>query len=231
MTTYRELYSKVLFRLDKTDGRGVLAAQQSVNDACKVIARVRDWDELLELDTTNAATVASTKTYHLVDDWGLTRPKDVLSIRLMDESNSRKLTWLPPRELDKINPYPEGQGEERPTHYTQRGNEVELLPIPGDAYDCYVFYSQWPVALSADDDETVFSDIDDVIISLGTEMANAILENVSGTDWTSRAAALLAGATKEDQDRPDQRYVAQPFQVVKEPTGEWWKKPFTRRDP
>lgn len=232
-TTFKELYQRVLLRLDRgADGRALLAAKEGLNSAQKVLARVRNWDELMVLDTSNAKTVTDQKTYSMTSDWGLTRPKDILSIRLIDNSNSRKLVWVGPREVDKVIPYPEDYGTSIPQWYTQRGNDVELLPIPNDAYDLYVFYAQWPVDLSDDSDEIVFSDLDDVLIALGTEMADAILDRVVGVNWTSRAQALLAGAFKEDVSRPDQFRVARPFEPTPiVPYGEYWRRPFVRRNP
>ena len=231
-TTYQELYQRVLLRLGNlaSDGRALLAAKEAVNTAHKAIARVQDFDELLVLDTTNAATVASTKTYHLEDDWGLTRPKDLLTVRYMDGNNSRKLTRLTARELDEKIPYVEGLGEQKPRWYIRRGNSVELIPVPDEAKDVYVYYSQWPKVLTEDSDTTSYSDLDDVIIALGTEIALAVLEGTHA-DWDARARAYLASAVKDNRSRPDRTWVARPFEVAPGVTGEPWKDPFVKSYP
>jgi hypothetical protein len=236
-TTYETLYTKVLLRLPQPEqGKSLLAAKEGVNTAQKIIARVQDFDELVTTDTTNAATVASTKTYHLVDDWSLTRPKDILSLRLMDETNSRKLSYYSPRELDEIIPYVEQLGEQRSALYTQRGEYVDLLPIPDDAYDLYVMYSQWPLELSGDTDETSYSEIDDVIIHLATVVAKDILDVTpknTRVGYDTLAKELLNLAVKEENSRPDQFRKAKPFNPYGERQlfGEWWKHPHIRRDP
>lgn len=232
-TTYKELYQKVLLRLESTDGKALLASKESINDAQKVIARVQDFDELKVLDTSNALTVASTKTYHLTDDWGLTRPKDLYYLKYMDEGSSRKLTYVPPRTVAESLPYEEILGEEKPKWYARRGNNIDLIPIPSEAKSIYIYYSQWPTILDSDTDETDYVDIDDVIIALGTEMADAILQGVTGTNWSGRAGALLKGSVMEDAYRPDQDYYAQPFRASREsaPLGEYWKMPFVKKAP
>lgn len=231
-TTYEELYRKVLLRIDKDDGRALLAAKESVNDAHKDIARVWDVDELITCDTTSADTVADTKSYHIEDDFSLTRPKDIHDITLEDTSNTRSLIFKPLKWVRKHIPYPENMSTGKSTIYTRRGNYVELIPIPDDAYDLHITHSQWPTELTADSDETDYVDLDDVIIALATERTDAILKNITGVDWTARAKYLLAYAHNEDRTRPDEILVAQPFNIVSGiQSTEPWKDPFVKKYP
>ena len=116
-TTYKEFIRRVLINLQpRNDGIVVMAVEQAINDAQKVIACVKDFDELMTLDTTHATTVDGTKLYHIEDDFDLVRPKDLYSIRLMDESNSRKLDYVPFRAMDERIPYTEMTGEGRPKY-------------------------------------------------------------------------------------------------------------------
>jgi len=230
-TTYEEFFRKVLLRVDTDDGRALLAAKESVNDAQKDIARVWDVDELIVLDTTSADTVDGTKRYHLEDDLSLTRPKDIFGIKLEDESSSRRLIYKTPKWVDEHIPYPEGTSEGKSTIYTRRGNYIELIPIPDAAYDLHIHHSQWPTALSADDDETDYVDLDDVIISLATDRVIAILEQETGIDWNARARYYLAGAVREDRDRPDEMLIAQPFRSRPRVTSDYWKDPFEKHNP
>lgn len=230
-TTYKQLYQKVFLRLKRVDGRALLAAKEAVNDAQRAIARVRDFEELKTWDLGSASTVDGQKRYHLESDLLMTRPKDVYSIKLMDGTNSRKLIWIDPRILDRDNPYPEGTSEQRSTHYTQRGSYIELIPIPDDAYTLDIFYSQWPLVLSADTDAMSFSDDSvDVIVALASEMAMGILDGKTNTDWAKRAKELLGGSVMEEATRPDQDLVAQPFNPAGGApyAGEYWKDPFIR---
>jgi len=231
-TTYAELIRQVMMKLQpRSDGVTRLAVEQAINDAHKVIACIKDFDELKTLDTTHALTVANQKLYHIETDLALVRPKDIYSIRLMDEANSRKLIFVPLSELDSKVPYTELTGTGRSLYYTIRGRYVELYRIPDAVYHLYVQHSQWPTVLVDDTDQTDYIYIDHVIVTLAADMALASLEGGSG-DWFARAKQLLGITLEEDETRPDQFYVAQPFEPTKRaPLGQWWLNPWVRRDP
>lgn len=232
MTTFSNLYQQVLLRARKygSDGEVLLAAKQGINDAHKAIARVYDFDDLMVWDKTNAFTADSTAAYHLTTDWGLTRPKDLHTLKLMDGDSSRKLVYVPPSRLDDTIPYPEGIGEGRPKWYTRRGNEVELIRIPDAVYAVYVYYSQWPNTLADDDDETPYTDLDDVIIQTAVQAVRGIMEE-EYVELTNIAKALIFGAKSEHAERPDRFLVARPFSAGNQNLGEYWKQPFVTEDP
>jgi hypothetical protein len=231
-TTFAELKRQVLLRLRDMDGVTDLAIEDGINQAHKAISRVHDFDELIVLDTSNAATVANQKLYHLTSDLALSNPKDIYSIRLMDTSSSRKLTYVPPRDLDRDVPYTEQSSTGKSSWYTQRGMYLEFFRIPDDAYSLYIMHSKWPSTLSNETDETPYLHLDDVIITLGTEIARTII-NKSGAlnDWTGRARELLSASILENRQRPDVTFVARPFRARSSRlSGEYWLDPFTRRD-
>lgn len=247
-TTYETLYSKVLLRLPTTDGIALLAAKEAVNTAHRVIARIQDFDELIVTRPiveggSSAVTTAGVKAYHIETDLGLTNPKDILSVRLMDEERSRKLEYRSPREVDEVLPYTDVLADDRSVIYTQRGNYLELIPTPDAIYALHIMYSQWPLTLSDDDDETSYTDIDDVIVTLAAVIAKDIINQKKDETGTYMAAsakkheefaqALLTGSLKEDRDHPDHRRVARPFNPhggTLTP-GQWWLNPFIRKDP
>ena len=231
-TTYEEFIRRVMINLQpRVDGTAMLAAREAINDAHYVIACAKDFDDLMVLDKDHADTVDGQKSYHLEDDLKLTRPKDIYSIRLMDEDNSRKLAYIPFRELDDKVPYTEQTGEGRPSWYTQRGNSIELYRIPDDAYDLYIQHSQWPTVLSGDDDETDYTNIDFAIVSLSSEMAIASLEGGT-SNWLQRATSLLGIATNEERARPDRFLIAQPFRATSPgPPGAYWNNPWVKHQP
>jgi len=195
-----------------------------------VLARVQDFDELKTWNTTQTTT-RSKKDYVVGVDWDLIRLKDIITIKLMDGANSRKLLYRPPREIDEVLPYPSTLGEQKPSFYTVRGNTIELLPIPDAAYSVYIYHTQWPADLSNDSDQTVFSDdLIDVIVSLAADMVNSFYEkDIQSTrsDWAKRAKELLGIAVKEDTTHPDRKFFARPFDPgTTTYTGEYWKQPF-----
>jgi len=228
MGTFAELKRQVLLRIDKPDGRTLLVVEQAINDVLQLIAKVKDFDELIVLDTTSAFTIASQKLYHIIDDLFLTRPKDIYSIRCMDESSSTKLTYVPTRELDDKIPYTEQSGIGFPSFYTVRGMYIELYRIPDDVYSLYIQHSQWPSVLVNGTDETEYTNIDDVIVSLSADATASMLEGGGSGDWYQRAFTLLQGAVKENIERPDRTFVARPFSTKKIVSGEYWYDPFYR---
>lgn len=233
-TTYSELIRQTMLKLQpRSDGVTRLAVEQAINDAQRVIASVKDFDELMILDTSNATTTANTSLYNIDNDLGLTRPKDIYSIRLMDEDNSRKLTYVPFRRLDATIPYTTQVGTGRPDWYTIRGRYIELFKIPDDEYSLYVQHSRWPAAANYAnaDDATPFLNIDYVIVTLAADMALASLEG-GQSDWFQRAKSLLGIALSEEETRPDQTLVAQPFNpTYSGPIGEYWNNPWIKRQP
>jgi hypothetical protein len=230
-TAFSEFKRQVLLKVQRSDGLTTLATEQAINDAQKVIASVKDFDELMTLDTANAVTAVDQKLYNIDTGLGLTRPKDIYSIRLMDTDNSRKLTYVSLRKLDEVVPYTEMIGTGRSTYYTIRGRNIELYRIPDAIYHLYIQHSQWPTVQANDSDVTDYLNIDHVIVALATEMTIASLEGTS-TDWFARAKQLLGIALNEEETRPDQVFVAQPFNPYKVgPMGEYWLNPWVKHQP
>jgi len=230
-TRYDELVRRVFVGFSRTDGEALLAVKQAINDAHTALAQVQDFDDLVVWDKTSAATVDGQARYHLTSDLALTRPKDIYSIILHDDSNSRKLTYVPPRELDKLLPYPESIGEQRPNWYTRFGNYLEFIAIPDAAYTLYIRHSQWPVALSNDSDETPFSNLDSTIVFLSKDIANAYLHG-EYFDFATKALEYLKISVRDEKVQPDQDLIARPFEATGVGAmGEYWKLPFVKQTP
>jgi len=218
----------VLLRLNDLSGRAFLAAKDAVNDAITALARAQDFPELQERSTTNSTT-SGTYRYHLVDDFTLTRFKDLQSIVLSDGVLSRKLQWLHYHQFDEQWPDPTALSSGRPHSYTTRGNYVEFFPVPDSSYSLVITYTIWPQALVADSDTMVFSDdLKDVVTVLATEIAKGILspDPVGYVDWSKRAKEILLSAIREEITRPDVFRVAKPFNPCGSTyQGEYWKDP------
>ena len=228
--TYDELIRRVFTGFPRTDGEAYLAIKQSINDSLIALVSTGNFDTLLERDTTNAETVGGVKTYHIEDDLGLTRPKDIDSIVLSSEGQSRKLIYVPPKELDSKIPYPERFSEGKSRWYTQYGKNIELFRIPNDAYSLYIRYSKWPAPLSDGTDESPLdTQYDHLIVFLSKDIANAYL-NGEYINFTERTAAFIKLAKDENETRPDQTLVAKPFEMSPHETvGEPWLNPFVKR--
>jgi hypothetical protein len=229
-TTFGEIKRRVHLGMPGNDGETLLVIEEAVNIAHHVIAAVMDFDDLIVLDTTNAVTVASQKLYHIENDFNLVRPKDIYSIRYMDESNSRKLIYVPVRELDTVVPYTEQVGEGKPSWYTRRGKYIELYRIPNEAKPLYIQHSQWPARLTDDTDETPFTNIDHVIVGLAINITHEIIQGVVG-DWEAIATKMLRLSMGEENTRPDEVLVAKPFSTVDpQPFGDDHLNPWVKRN-
>ena len=123
-----------------------------INLAQMRIARKHRWEELEALYTNTTAftsTPASDKFLALPAN-----VRDIYSVRLIDGSNSRKLTRVPNRTWDKRLPEPEYYATGRPTLYTLRRNIMELWKVPDAAYSLEAFGIFWPATFS---DATLFA--------------------------------------------------------------------------
>lgn len=231
MSTFLSLQRRGLLRLERADGLAYLAIKEGINQARRTLAMVEDFEELQDRSTT-AESVEDQKSYSAATDWLLTRCKDILGIVVVDGTSSQRLDYKSRSWIDEKYPYPEGLSTAKPRYYTKRGTDYELLLIPNDDYTLYIDYTQWPLELSDDDDENELTAQEDVIILLAADIAQAILNKEAVTNWTSRAQALLKGTTLDQRDRPDRRWVAQPFRATAGGSNDdYWLNPLTFREP
>lgn len=121
-------------------------------------------------------------TYNL----GLIRPKDIFNIRLIDGANSRTLIRMHQRKFDQAITLPTNFTENRSTIYTRWGNNVELFPIPDDAYTLYIRYPQLPTNFSSANQVSDFDNKDDLILISGVLETMLALEEI-------RLAAIWEG--------------------------------------
>jgi hypothetical protein len=231
-TAYSELIRRVYIGFPRTDGEANLSIKQSINDAIQAISCLEEASSLLTTDLTSASTVDGIKSYHKTTgtyNLGLTRPKDIYSIRLEDTTSSRKLIYVPYSELDQTIPYPEGTSEGKSNWYTEFGDYIEFIPIPDAAYNLYIRYSQYPVALSADTDQSPFGiEWDHIIVFLSKDIANAYL-NGEYINAALKANEYLKLGISEKRNKPDHRLIAQPFNPLGSGyIGEYYKDPFIK---
>jgi hypothetical protein len=210
-TTRGELKRKVLMGIKDLGGEDMLMAEEAINMACYAIAMVHNFGELTVMDRTNCHTADGTKNYSLTTALLLTRPKDIISIVLHDDNQSRKLTYKTPQWIDSNYPYPEAIGEGRPEIYTQRVDQLELIPIPDAIYDLYVNYAQWPLALTADTTECSYTNKDFVVVGLARDIFLAMRGGIP-LDPVAKAKGYMDTAMRDDRSGPDALPVAQGFQ-------------------
>ena len=174
-----------------------------INWGQKRIARSHNFHELNVLQTT-AATVTSVQSYPMssgTNNLGLTRPKDILSIRLIDSENSRILTRWHYRKFDRHYPYPTNYTTGRPSIYCRRGNSLEMFRIPNAAYTLYIFYPQWPSDLATGTQSSDFTNKDQLILAAGVLETYLALEEYADVKvWYQRFLGHLGDAIAVEGD-------------------------------
>ena len=174
-----------------------------LNWAQKRIARYHSFHELNALITT-AATVADVKRYPLVtgtNNLGLTRPKDISSIRLIDSENSRTLHRWSQRKFDWWYPRPANYTTGRPRIYMRDGNNIEVFRIPNAAYDLSIRYPQWPSDLSSGSQTSDYENKDELLVVAGVWTTYDILqEKEDALLWKGKFLGALKEAIAVEGD-------------------------------
>jgi hypothetical protein len=140
-----------------------------LNAAQRRIARYHSFYELNGLKE-DAYTADTIKTYPLetgTNNLGLTRVKDINTIRLIDSANSIKLKRWHHRKFDIRFPRPENYATGRPTIYTRWGNNLELFRIPNATYTLEIRYTKWAQDLATDAQVSDFVNKDELLIAAG----------------------------------------------------------------
>jgi hypothetical protein len=165
----------------------------------KQIARTYLWPELYELNTTDMETTVDVPTVALPSE-----TRTVLSLRVIDGSNSRKLIYRPPRRNDAIRPYPASDTTGFPRFYIPYSTNIELIPIPDATYAIYLRRYKWPAAVSDDADEFEFTDKDDLILQLGVMWVYlAVQEEGEAKIWASYASGSYKDALAKARETVD----------------------------
>ena len=199
-----------------------------LNWAQKRVARFYNFHELNTLLET-AATVADVKTYPMItgtNNLGLTNPKDISSIRLIDSENSRKLTRWSYRKFDKYFPYPTNYSTGRPQIYARWGSNLEFFRIPNAAYTLYIRYPQWATDFSTGDQTSDYENKDQLIMTAGILETYLALEEYKDAEvYYARFLGQLRDAARGEGDT-DWEPEAEPFGTLMYRSGEPWKDPF-----
>ena len=177
----------------------------------------------------NCVTVASVKKYPMIagdNNLGLTRPKDIASIRLIDGANSRVINRWSYRKFDRIYPRPVNYATGRPRIYMRWGNTLEFFKIPNDAYTLYVRYPQWPVDLTTGSQKSSYENKDQLLITAGImETYLALEEYADVAIWYPKFLGQLKDAVHAEGD-VDWEPQAEPFGEVAYTSGEPWLDPY-----
>lgn len=199
-----------------------------LNWAQKRIARHYSFHELNALET-SAATVEDVKRYPLVtgtNNLGLTRPKDISSIRLIDSENSRTLHRWSQRKFDRKYPRPANYTTGRPRIYIRDGNNIEVFRIPNDAYTLHIRYPQWPTAFSSGSQTSDYENKDELLVVAGVWTTYDIFqEKEDALLWYKKFLDTLKGAVAAEGD-VDWEPQAEPHGVPEYVSGTVYDDPY-----
>lgn len=199
----------------KTELRVILSGQSdfeprltsALNLSQMRIARAHRWEELETLYT-NTTGFTSTPA----DDMYLTFPsdvRDIYSVRLQDDANSRKLVRVPNRSWDKRIPDSTYLATGRPSHYTLYRNVMEFWPVPDAAYNLIARGIMWPTAFVTATPSAVstLDEKDDMLIALTASwLLRSVGEVEKSNNWFVVYKNSLAAAIDEDVEKPDLDY-------------------------
>ena len=193
-----------------------------INFVQDMIARQYDFPEMDE--TAESTLTASQATITIA-----TRPRAVYSFRIINASQSARLTYIPNAQWDTLIPYPEDFSEAQPTHYTYWDNKFEFWRVPDAAYEYKMRWRKYPTVLTATTEKSDYDRKDDIIVCFATSWG---FKSIGDTErmnyWGNHAWNQLKGAIKSESRKPDKHIV--PISEIKELVGQPWLDPFTVSD-
>lgn len=163
--------------------------------------------------------------------------KDIFTMRVINDSDSRTLTYVPAREFDQIIPRPATYTEDTPNWYVDYGINFEVFPIPDQTYDVELRCSLYPAEMDEDTDESELLRKDKLIICGATIFAlYSLKEYEEAAYWSNEIwTTLMAEAQNTDHSAEDWTPAARPFRspavddVGTGTAGKYWQSPWIGR--
>jgi len=203
-----------------------------INLQCRRIARLHDWEEL-QRTKVDANSATDTKSYDAATFLGESSNeniRDIHTLRLIDGTNSKRLTRLTAARLDEVLARPENSSSGKPSYYVWYGNYLELIKIPDATYTFYVRHSLYPETMANGASTSDLKNKDDAIIALTTSWCFSSLKmKEEAAHWFTIGKDLILNALREDQTDRDLKLTA--TSELKAPTGEYWNDPFQKEAP
>jgi len=191
------------------------------------VANVHTFEEMRTSDT--FLTTTSVTNYTFPD-----RMKDIYSITVQDEGNSRKLIYVHPRNFDSLIPRPATYSEGLPSWYVDYGTRFELFAIPNSEYTCNRRYSEYPQSLTNDNMASDLLNKDALLVAGATAFGFWALREIEDAEYWQNVVykQLLVEAVGTDHSAEDYAPVARGFSTAASSgniAGNWWENPFTGR--
>jgi hypothetical protein len=204
--TLRELEDEVRIGLGgRTDQDGRLA--RSLNIAQQRLARKHDFDEMEEISLGLSQNTGDPCDRYLQ----LPNVREVYSLVLLDDANSRKLVQVSARRFDQLIPKAEYWVRGRPSHYIIWNNTVEIWKLPDSTvgYPLRMRWTKWPADLNSPTQKSEFKNKDDLLVELTlVYIFNSIGKETEAAKHTAIAGQLYLEALTADSTKPDLDYQA-----------------------
>lgn len=192
------------------------------------IARKIYLRELEDIDTAKAT---------VVDQDYVAKPinlRDMISFRLIDDTNSRKLRWVPRRMYDEWCANPSSLTTARSTHFTSWGLNFYFYRIPDAVYSLKMAYTKWPTAfIDSSSEVSDIEELDELIVILATIKALRSLKEVDPrvlSAYKKDARLIIADAKAYDKGLMVDEEVKAMYNLDKV-SGNYWTDPFVRTSP
>lgn len=202
-----------------------------INRAQTRIARRRRFDDIAvtESFTPTFAGVPATDKVVAFSSLTNSNPRSIISIRVIDDTASDKLTYVPIRRWDRFIPSPDSLAVARPTHYTVYERKIEWWRVPDKAYPFELRLAKWPTDLTTSSQVSDLLEKDDAILAAATYYgyrARGFMKEATG--WLAEFGTLMGELTVEEFDRPD--HDGKPAESMG-PPADYWVDPFVRSQP
>ena len=204
-----------------------------INWGIDLVADLHTFEEMKQKETDTTADGVKNHTFP-------TSMKDLISVKLISGSNSRKLIYVPERMFDKVIPYAESDSKGKSTHYVDYGSSYDLFPIPDDEYSLEIRCSIYPTHLAAASDEIVigdaetpFSRIADKLVCYAAtaEGLSSLREYKESTTWWGKFEGAFKAKLKTDHSAVDWTPIARPFSTRTSVVGDYWLNPMIKSSP
>ena len=150
------------------------------------------------------------------------RMKDIHSMVLDTESTeSRKLTYVKARDLDRVVPRPEQNSEGKPRFYVDYGVNFELYRIPDDEYTLKLRCSVFPQEFTSSTQESDLLRKDQLICAVTTMIGFAKLKEIEYAQWwkSEMVKPLFDASITSDHSGEDWNPVMRGFSTASVPEG------------
>ncbi len=225
--TNQVLQEEVRANLANRDDLTVAAGsrlERFLNFAQDRVARHHRFREFRQLSTDSTIFNNDLNDKYLATPTNL---RTLYTIRLLDGTNSHKLTFIDIKRWDLLLPKPSETARRRPTQYTFFRRTFEFHPLPDAVYSLEMRWDAWPTALTTLAQVTEFEHKDDMLIQLATSYAQGSLGMVEKAAATFDIyKAMLNQALLSDEEHPHEDLV--PTFEIGKPIGDYWADPFVR---